>query len=103
MMKRFMQFLQLHPLVAIVYTMYIISWATVLKVTIRQSGIDGTEKLLYGEALIWTYLFMQLASAIYLLITVFQAVFIRNQRLFYLRLAMLIVLPASVISIWGYL
>lgn len=102
MMKRFLQFLQLHPLIAIVYTMYIISWTTIVKVTVRQNGMDDTEKLSYGEAVIWAYFFMMTASIIYLLITVFQAVFIRNQRLVYLRLAMLIVLPASIISIWGF-
>ena len=102
-MKRIMQFLLLHPLVMVVYTMYLISWIVVLKVSSDNIRLSNPAKLYHGDGLMFLYFFMLIASLIYLSITLFQAVLNKKQRIFYLRLALLIVIPPVFITALGYL
>jgi uncharacterized membrane protein len=95
-MKSAWQLFKKHPISIIAFTLLLIFWCEVLKAdwryTAQSKHLIHSEKLAWGESIMYGYLFAVLLTVIFIVIMLINAVFRKNDK-FYYKLILFVVVP----------
>jgi hypothetical protein len=105
-MRRALKFLQTYPFLVLTYTTYLTLSTGVLQAAMnfREARVlteDEPGYIACGQGVAFGYLFMRFLAILYLAIVALKIIFSREKRL-YCWLALLVVIPFLVISLYNY-
>lgn len=105
-MKKLINFITTYPLIILSYAFYSFLWFILARATYRIKSIPADApamaKLSAGEGLVFAFFFIEALTIIYLLIVLGYAMLPGKDRKVYLTLLGFILIPAVIITIWGY-
>jgi hypothetical protein len=101
-MKSVFKFIVDHPLVTIAYSFYITFWILIAIISYRFHQVPANQRFNIGEVLGLGYFLLIRLSALYLIVTLLLAFFLKRHRLLYLKLSLLIIIPAAIMSVIGF-
>lgn len=101
-MRNAISFVRQHPVIILVYLLYTLLWASVIRTDIIRAGMTGMSRLTVGEGLMYLYIFSLMISILYLTVSLVQALCLKKRRKLYLRLSLLIIVPAAIVTVIGY-
>lgn len=99
-MRTLKRLFQYHTVIVLTYAGYLFLWVIVGRTSMLQDTLENPEKQYVGHALIFQYYFTLIISFLYALISFAQGLYTSNR--IYYRLSLLILLPAMLMTIWGY-
>lgn len=101
-MKAVFKFMDDHSIITMVYSFYFALWIWLAMISYRFYQTPPEHRLYVGEALGLGYFLLIRLSAVYLLFTFLQALFLKRLRLFYLKLCLSIIIPAAIMTVIGF-